>query len=295
MAVNDWMRSRGHSEQHPSAAEQLLGHIQVDSWLSKERAQFDLLARLTENRPARSLAPYFAQVYSQNGEDGHIAEIFDRIGAGQRTFLEIGIEDGTQNTSRFLLEQGWHGTWVEGSPEMADRAAEIFADHVRSGALTVVQGFVTAENVNDLLDANGVPATLDYLSLDVDQNTSHVWRTLNRRARAMCIEYNANIPPSLALEVPYDPNAAWDGSSNYGASLKTLELIGRQKGAQLVGCDLSGVNAFFVDAAETADRFLEPFDARTHYEPPRYALMDQLGHPPSPTARTWVTPPEGDS
>ena len=52
-----------------------------------------------------SLAPHHAQVYSQNGEDGIIAEIFARIGTRDRTFVEIGVENGLQNNTRFLLEQ----------------------------------------------------------------------------------------------------------------------------------------------------------------------------------------------
>src|SRR5476649_1423161 len=61
-----------------------------------------------------SLARFQAQVYSQNGEDGMIAEIFRRIGCESKFFVEIGIEDGLQNNTRFLLEQGWQGVWIEG-------------------------------------------------------------------------------------------------------------------------------------------------------------------------------------
>src|SRR5262249_41596391 len=104
--------------------------------------------------------------------------------------------------------------------------------------------------------------------------------------------YNASVPPVVAVEVPYLPNGAWDGSNHFGGSLKTMEFIGRKKGMSLVGCDLQGVNAYFVAAGETGDRFREPFTAENHYEIPRYNFLAHLGHPPALTARHWVTPPE---
>src|ERR1700674_965222 len=59
------------------------------------------------------LLPYAFPVCSQNGEDGIIGEIFRRIGASDRTFAEVGIGDGTQNNTAFLLSQGWTGFWID--------------------------------------------------------------------------------------------------------------------------------------------------------------------------------------
>ena len=69
------------------------------------------------------------------------------------------------------------------------------------------------------------------------------------------------------------------GTARFGASLKCLEEIGQTKGMSLVGCDIAGVNAFFVRAGLAPGRFLAPFDAKTHWEPPRYHLAFRRGHP----------------
>ncbi|RXV58629.1 hypothetical protein C6W92_16525 [Roseovarius sp. A46] len=267
--------------------EHKLDEIRPNTAFSKELAKFGFLARARNPQDPKQLSGY-AQVYSQFGEDGYIQEIFSRIGEGGRTFLEFGIEDGTQNTTRFLLERGWSGVWVEGSEAFATRAAETFHDFIEAGQLQIIHGFVTAENVNSLLDQNGIAAGFDLMSVDLDQNTSHVWRRLNRTARVACVEYNASLPPYFAVEVPYDPARTWDGSNHYGASLKTLEDIGRGHGMHLVGCDYPGVNAYFVHADETADKFLEPFTSERHYEPPRYNALDYIGHPPPRDARRWM-------
>lgn len=236
----------------------------------------------------RTLSLCRAQVYSQNYEDGIIAEIYRRIGVRSRSFLEIGVENGLQNNTRFLLEQGWRGTWVD-SPRNAAEARSLFAEHVSAGTLQVIGAHLTAENVNEVLDHEGVSKRFDFLSVDIDQNTTHVWRKLNRKARVACIEYNASLPPSVDIEACYDPNATWDGSNWYGGSLKTIETIGRTKAMSLVGCDLLGVNAFLVASEKAAiDQFRAPFTAENHYETPKYHLTAHIGHPPSKKPRSWT-------
>jgi hypothetical protein len=235
-----------------------------------------------------SLARHHAQLYSQNGEDGMIAEAFRRIGMQNRIFVEIGVEDGQQNNTRLLLEQGWTGVWVDGNPAMLASARSTFAAYIDRGALRIIEGNVGVETVNTLLDGAGLPGTVDFLSLDIDQNTSHAWRALQLQARVACIEYNGALPATVALEVPYDRDQHWTGTNWYGASLKALEQIGAAKGMHLVGCDLNGVNAFFVDASLTDGRFQPPFEAAAHFEPIRMSAVRRYGHPPSTTARSWV-------
>lgn len=235
-----------------------------------------------------SMAKFQAQVYSQNGEDGIIAEIFRRIGTQSRIFVEIGVESGQQSNTRLLLEHGWSGVWIEANVKSAGRARSVFSEFVASGQLTVVEAAADPENIELLLEGARVPKEFDLLSLDIDYGTSHLWRGLRRRSRAACIEYNAALPPSAALEVPYDPARTWDGTSWFGASLKTLEYIGKEKGLSLVGCDLIGVNAFFVNSAEAEGRFQAPFTAESHWEPMRLPMVQHLGHPAPQEARRWV-------
>jgi hypothetical protein len=68
-------------------------------------------------------------------------------------------------------------------------------------------------------------------------------------------------------------------------------LIGVAKDTHLVGCDIYGVNAYFVDAAELGDSFYAPYTAETHYEPPRYFPWGGVrrGWPHSANSRKWTT------
>jgi len=247
--------------------------------------------RLEAKCHPRELCLCTTQCFSQGPEDGVIAEIFRRIGTRDRFFVEIGAGDGRENTTRLLLTMGWSGIWVEGSPKACAAIRRDFAGPLASGQLRLIEAMVTAENIGGLLSEAGAPERFDYLSVDLDMNTYHVWNALSAYApRAACIEYNASIPPSYAFTVPYDPAAVWDGSAWYGAGLKSLELLGAGRGLSLVGCDFYGVNAFFVASGEDLSEFVAPFTAERHYQPPRYFAPFRHGHwPPSPTL---TNPPE---
>ncbi len=76
----------------------------------------------------------------------------------------------------------------------------------------------------------------------------------------------------MSWVIPYDPKGMWDGTSHTGASLKALGELGARKGYSLVGCNISGVNAFFVRDDLLGDHFAAPYTAENHYEPSRYDL-----------------------
>jgi len=121
-----------------------------------------------------------------------------------------------------------------------------------------------------------VPEEFDLLSVDIDRNDYHVWEKITHyRPRVVVIEYNSGVPPSMSWVVPYEAKAF--GLSSFGtgngASLKALEELGAKKGYSLVGCELCGVNCFFVRNDLIADRFAVPYTAENHFEPPRLAQI----------------------
>jgi hypothetical protein len=77
----------------------------------------------------------------------------------------------------------------------------------------------------------------------------------------------------------YEPAYRWRGTARHGASLEAMTRLAQEKGYRLVGCSLSGVNAFFVVDAEAGEHFAGPFTARQHWEPLRTALALRRGHP----------------
>jgi len=114
-----------------------------------------------------------------------------------------------------------------------------------------------------------------------------VWEGLREfRPRVVVLEYNSAIPPDVDWKVRYDSKRTWNGTQNFGASLKAFEILGRQFGYSLVGCELIGANAFFVRDDLVAGKFAEPFTSENHYEPPRYPMWHRRCFPSSILDRT---------
>ena len=227
----------------------------------------------------KRLLRYAFQACSQNGEDGMIHEIFNRIGTTNRVFVEIGAGDGNENNTAFLISQGWRGYWLDGGSEFIKtiEGRGWQTDNIVKGH----RSFITKENVAKLLMDLGAPNEFDLLSVDIDQNTYHVWEALAAfRPRAVVVEYNSALPPSMEWVVNYSPTCVWDGSQNFGASLKSFELLAARLGYCLVACDFHGVNAFFVRKDLCGDKFAAPFTSENHYEPPRYGALCRRSHPP---------------
>jgi hypothetical protein len=259
----------------------ILGHISVTNDICRNIYRQNLLSREKYQDP-RKLNSFEAQAFSQNGEDGILAEIFHRIGMDSKIFVELGVGDGLENNTVFLLFQGWRGFWIEGDAKANKQITRYFSDSISANKLKVAQTFITAENIATTLDSMGAPKRIDLLSVDIDQNTYHIWAALHSfKPRVVVVEYNANFSPSVDWVINYRAHRSWDKSMYFGASLKAFERLGRSLGYELIGCDSSGTNAFFIQHSEKLDLFAHPFSAENHYEPPRYWMVHREGHPRS--------------
>ena len=134
---------------------------------------------------------YEHQTFSQNGEDGILSEILKRIDLECGRFIEIGSGDGLENNTRLLLENGWEGLWIDGSQSCCSFANEANLKFIKNGQLKIINSFVTASNINQILKNMKVAEDIDVLSLDVDLNTYHVWEKIDVISPTIAIiEYN---------------------------------------------------------------------------------------------------------
>lgn len=181
------------------------------------------------------LTKFERQVFSQFGEDGIIEEIFRRIGTTNKYFVEFGVEDGSETNSTFLLYKGWNGLWIDGGEENINSINRTCAKAIAKGQLTAMRSFITAENIESLFRQGNVPEEFDLLSIDIDRNDYYVWQAITHyKPRVVIIEYNSIFPPGTEFVVPYDANAMWDKSSNFGASIESLTKLAAEKGYKLI-------------------------------------------------------------
>jgi len=223
-------------------------------------------------------------MFSQTGADGIIAEIFRRISRTNSIFVEFGVGNGLENNTTALLLQGWSGIWIESSKRNSKEIQKNLKPLIDDQKLSVVEHFITRDNIVDILEVCNLPNDPDLISIDIDGNDYWVCEALltRYRPRVVVIEYNALLGPSAPWVMEYDPASARKSvvaTSDFGGSLKAMELLGRRNGYSLVGCDYMGVNAFFVRDDLLQDKFCTPYTSENHFEPSRLFLYRRNGQP----------------
>ena len=223
------------------------------------------------------LTRYELRVFSQNGEDGVIAELARRVDA-PRTFVEIGAGDGLEANCIALSQLlGWSGTFVEADP---DAVAELRANAASLGEhVRITAAIVTPDNINAIIRDTGLDGDLGLLSIDVDGNDYWLWKAVEYRPAILVVEYNASHPVDEPFVSPLRPPLSWDETNNFGSSLRSFEELAAEKGYRLVYTDVTGVNAFFVrdDLVARAAVTRVP-RRRANY------FFSRRGHPDSPSA-----------
>lgn len=214
----------------------------LDAALSAKRLQVWLIRQeLADRADPMSLHWSERSVYSQNGEDGVIEEIFRRIGADSKVFVEVGAADGVENCTRNLLEDGWTGVWIEADAERAARAAKI------SPKVRVIAKAVERDTLTDLLRGE-MTINPDLVVIDIDGDDLGILRSALAavRPRAFVIEYNAVFGHRARWSIRPGGSGTWDGTFRHGASLGAIKDVATVFGYEVVHCDGRGVNAFFV-------------------------------------------------
>jgi hypothetical protein len=234
---------------------------------------------INNNDELPELNRYEYGCFSQNGEDGIIDEIFDRIGITNKIFVEFGVGDGNENNTAYLLNKNWKGLWIEPDKNNYKYIKENNPFYKNISALKIENKFVTIENFESLLTKNNIQPEFDFLSIDIDGNDYWIWKSLeNFKPRVVVIEYNSSFKPPTKWIMDYNPDHVFDKTNYFGASLSSLEELGRNKNYKLVACDITGTNAFFVRIDLINENFKHPFTTEFLYHPPRYFLSRSLGH-----------------
>lgn len=237
-------RSEEQQRRNLDALERRLELIQI----SLGRIELRQLANNSQN----NLQSYEFQVFSQWGEDGIIQFLISNIEIEieKRIFVEFGVENYRQANTRFLLiNNNWSGLVIDGSEE---NISQIKSDPIYwNYNLKAICSFITRENINDLLQENGLSGEIGVLSIDIDGNDYWVWDAISViQPTIVVVEYNYRFGRDAVVTIPYDSNfqrsKAHFSMIYFGASLRALCKLGVQKGYTFIGCCSNGANAFFV-------------------------------------------------
>ena len=236
-----------------------------------ELVELQLMQNVKYQLP-QSLMPFRQKIFSRYGQDGILAEIFRRIGDGSRRFVETGTSPAQNNTNLLLLK-GWRGLWIDAGLAKDESLSTNLQILQREGKLKISRKLVNRDNGRTLLSSRGFAEDLDLISIGIDYNIHHIFtELLSLQPRVFSVAYNGMLPADLDWAAPYDAKAVWDGSTLHGATLGTISTAAEAGGYSLVGCELSGTDAFFVRHDLLKGQFLRPGDAMFHWEPLRMHL-----------------------
>lgn len=202
------------------------------------------------DNPSRNVRDYEFKVYSQWGEDGILQFLLRQIDPKPRIFIEFGVQNYTEANTRFLLcNNSWAGLVIDGSQENIDyiRRDSIYWLY----NLKAECAFIDRDNINRLIERNGISGEIGLLSVDIDGNDYWVWQAITCVRPAIVVaEYNSLFGPARKVTVPYQEDfvrtRAHFSNLYYGASVAALAELGSQKGYTLVGSNSAGNNLFFV-------------------------------------------------
>lgn len=175
-----------------------------------------------------------SNVYSQNGEDGVIAECLIRMHIENGKCVEFGAHDGMfcSNTRR-LIDLGWDGLMIECDPALFEQLQTNSQDCT---TLKILNKAVTPGNINELIK------DCDILSIDVDGQDYPLWKAYLGYAKIVIVEINSNYPPGVLVT-----------GKKYGTSYDFMVRLGLRKGYFLL-CHVG--NLIFIHNSYK-DRFMD--------------------------------------
>lgn len=219
-------------------------------------------------------------MFSQWDEDGIIAYLLDQLPPVPRTFVEFGVGDYRESNTRFLIRQGdWAGVIIEADPASCARIRRL--EEMWRYDLRLMEAFVTAESINELIGSAGCDGEIGVLSIDVDGNDYWIWKAISVVTPAIVvIEFNARFGDERRVTIPYDPSfrrmTAHPSGIYFGASLPAMVRLGQERGYDYVGSNTADINAFFV-RSDLRPAHLPALSAKEGFRPLRAREMRREG------------------
>lgn len=215
--------------------------------------QGKLLAQLNQGRAElMPLDHHEFRVFSQFGEDGILQHLIHeaKIQRHEQVFVEFGVQNYKESNTRFLLQGcNWQGLIIDGNREWISYVAD--SSLCWRYNLKAKAAWIDRDNINALISSSGITGQTGILSIDIDGNDYWVWQAIHCIEPIIVVcEWNSMWGPRHAVSIPYKPafdrTEAHYSHQYWGASIRALQLLGNEKGYELIGSNQAGNNLFFV-------------------------------------------------
>lgn len=188
--------------------------------------------------------------FSQNGEDGIIDYLTEKIRNPNYYFIEIGSNDGLENNTSWLaIARKYSGLMVEGDSRLSQKCKNIIS-RLNLG-VECSNLFIDKDNADQLFKT-AMYKDPDLFSLDIDGNDYYIAEFMMNagfRPKILVVEYNSAFGPTSSITVEYRNRLNNDlkNSLYYGVSIAGWRSLFKRYGYQFVSVERNGVNAFFIN------------------------------------------------
>ena len=205
---------------------------------------------------------YEFKIFSQFGDDGIIQYLIKNILIENEIFIEFGVDNYMESNTRFLMmNNNWSGFVMDGSEKSMNYLKD--QSWYWKYSLTNKAVFIDKNNINKLLANTGF-SNIGLLHIDLDGNDYHILSEIDLsklNPSIIIMEYNSVFGKDKPITIPYDKefdrtNAHYSNLF-WGASLSALSYLASKKGYALIGCNLAGVNAYFLKNSLLNDKVKE--------------------------------------
>ena len=178
--------------------------------------------------------------HSQNGEDGIIEELLNRLQIKTGWVCEFGAWDGIHlsNTFNLVKTKKFKAVFIEGDKF---KYKDLLNTVQRFSNIIPINAYVdyndTDNSLDNLLKNTEIPYDFDILSIDIDSYDYHVWRNLkNYNPKIVIIEINSSVNTNNNNYIHQPPNYN-------GTGFRPTFNLGLEKGYRFI---LHTGNMFFI-------------------------------------------------
>ena len=184
---------------------------------------------------------YKKNIYSQNGEDGIIEELLNRLNITNGWVCEFGAWDGIflSNTFNLVKNKNFEGVFIEGDKIKYNDLLNTVKEYPK---IIPINAFVDYNIKSDytldkILQKTNIPINFDILSIDVDSYDYQIWESLEiYKPKIIIIEINSSIKPDIENHIHTE-------GIYQGTSFLQMYNLGIKKGYKFI---LHTGNMFFI-------------------------------------------------
>jgi len=206
------------------------------------------------------------KVFSHFEEDGKLLYIFSLLGMTNKTFVDIGSNDGVNsNCANLAINFGWRGLFIDADKKVIERGIHFYKRYPDPWNYKpkFICSKVTKDNINNIIENAGYKGEVGLVSIDLDSFDYWIWNALEV-IKPMVVIIEIDLKFGLEdIVLAYDEKSI----SNNGASAHAMAKLGKKKGYRHVGSNQYGHNMIFVHNDYLSDTLKE------------IAVEDTLKHP----------------